>query len=107
NAEAAKAIDGWTLQAVGSDALAAYVLAWVKWRAGDWSAAQQAMATAAQNWQGETGRQAMYIDLLVFTARAGTEPAAAQEMLTKLAGNAQPSPVYGWLYKLHEAYLLA
>jgi tetratricopeptide (TPR) repeat protein len=63
------------LQAVGADPLTdkqpehAYVVAWAKFRTGDNAGAWAAIVTAAKGWGGNTGKEALDRDLLLFAGR--------------------------------------
>lgn len=62
----------------------AYVIAWVRFRAGDGPGAAAAIATAAAGWKDEATRPALVRDYQIMNARGGVAPAAAADGLIAL-----------------------
>ena len=83
----------------------AYVLAWVRFRAGDGPGAAAAITTAAAGWKDATTRPALIRDYLIMTSRGGVEPAAAADGLAPLVPEAGARA--GVLVDLARAYELA
>ena len=83
-AEAAKAVDGWTVKPE-LDAMAAYVLAWVKYRERDYATARAAIGHAAKVWK-IANRKVVVSDAVLINARAGAPFAEVDGLFAELAG---------------------
>lgn len=83
----------------------AYVIAWLRFRAGDGERAAGAIRTAATGWTDAAHRTPMLRDFLVMTARGGVPPADAAETIATLFPARDLR--YAFTYQLSKAYALA
>lgn len=102
-AEAAKVVSGWKL-AEGFNPMAAYVMAWVKYRQRDFAGAVKAMAFAAANWKSNAGGDSVMNELLLFLGNAGTPVAEGKAAVLAGLGDKADAEGYGYVYKLSKAY---
>ncbi len=102
DADAAKLVEGWTEK---SGPIAAYSLAWIKFRQRDYAGATEWITTAANNWNWSAGfAGALKRDLLLMHARAGAPVEKIDAIIQKLA----PAEVRGdVLFELSEGYRFA
>lgn len=82
----------------------AYVIAWVRFRAGDGPGAAAAIALAAAGWKDPTTQPALVRDYLVMTSRGGVEPGPAADGIGPLIAESARARV---LIDLARAYDLA
>ncbi|MEM9490014.1 MAG: AgmX/PglI C-terminal domain-containing protein [Myxococcota bacterium] len=105
-AEAAKLIEGWTLDSPDINYLRAYVMAWVAFRMRDYDNARAAVIWAAKNWKSAATRPAIERDLVLMLSRSGTPVDDAAGHFAEMSqGNLELQ--YMWLYKLYEGFELA
>lgn len=104
-AEAAKTIEGWSLDQLNpnSDYQRAYVMAWVAMRMGDMQKATDAMLWAVDNWKGRTTKGYALQEMMLFMSRAGMPLDKVMPVFVKQSNN-EPGTQYQWLYKLYEGY---
>ncbi len=103
DAAAATALAGLEPTATSPDL--AYVIAWLRFRAGDGPGAAAAIATAAAGWKDDASRPAVVRDYQLLSARGGVAPAAAADGLVAL-GPTGPDLIVA-LVDLGRAYDLA
>jgi len=100
-ADAAKAVEGWTVKP-DMDPMAAYVLGWVKFRQRDYATARAAIAVAAAGWKTAT-KKVVLNDVVLFNARAGAPFAEAEKTITDLAAG-DIGNRYAMIYNLARGY---
>lgn len=83
----------------------AYVIAWLRFRAGDGERAAGAIRTAAAGWTDAAYRTPLLRDFLVMTARGGVAPADAAATIASLFPARDLR--YAFTYQLSKAYALA
>jgi len=105
DADAAAVVDGWDLASL-TDGQAAYVVAWVKFRARDWAGASAAIATAAAKWSGG-GKPGLLRDIELIMSRSGASVEDARAALASVLPPDKPVLMVLHTYKLHEGYLFA
>ena len=80
--DAAATVEGLEPSAASPDA--AYIIAWVKFRAGDGPGAATAITAAASGWKDAATRPGLVRDVLIMSSRGGVAPAGAADIVAGL-----------------------
>jgi tetratricopeptide (TPR) repeat protein len=104
NADAAKTLEG--LAPAPDAPEVSYVLAWTRWRTGDFPGAAEAIKSSVTGWRSVSSRPLVERDASVMMARGGTSVDDAVKLFVDANQN-QRDATYVALFKLHAAYAAA
>jgi hypothetical protein len=100
-ADAAEQVKSWRLENL--DDMAAYVLAWVSFLAGDGDKARIAIAHALATWRDASTRPIVERDLVLILARSGADAASAGKVVAEVS-ESDTQKRYVLMFKLSEAF---